>query len=125
MVNKAILVGRLGKDPEAFTFDNGNKKASFSLATNRSYKKDGQKVEETEWHNVTIWGKSADIAEKYLKKGSLIYLEGEIKTRSYDDKDGNKRYITEINCYNFTMLGGAANAPVETTSDDPSDGLPF
>lgn len=96
-VNKVILVGNLGKDPEIKTFDSGKKSASFSLATTESFKnKDGQKIENTEWHNIVVWGTLADICEKYLKKGSQIYLEGKIKTRTWEDKSGTKKYITEI-----------------------------
>lgn len=105
-VNKAILIGRLGKDPEIINFESGTKKASFPLATGESYvNKNGEKVENTEWHNVVMWRRQAEIAEQYLRKGDPIYLEGKIRTRSYDDKDGNKRYITEIEAENFSMLG--------------------
>lgn len=105
-VNKVILVGNLGKDPEVVNFDNGVKKASFSLATNDSYKnREGQEVDRTEWHNIVMWRGLADVAEKYLKKGSQIYMEGAIRTRSYE-KEGQKRYITEVECNELTMLGG-------------------
>ena len=108
MVNKVTLIGRLGKDPVLKHFSNDNAIAEFSVATDESYKnKEGQKVEQTEWHNVKIpTKKQAEIAEKYLKKGMLVYVEGKIRTRSYDDKDGNKRYVTEIICENFRMLDG-------------------
>ena len=117
MVNKVTLIGRLGKDPVLKHFSNDNAIAEFSVATDESYKnKEGQKVEQTEWHNVKIpTKKQAEIAEKYLKKGSLVYVEGRIRTRSYDDKDGNKKYITEIICDTFRMLdskkdsGGGGN----------------
>lgn len=106
-VNKVILIGNLGKDPEITTFENGVKKAAFSLATTESYKnREGQKVDQTEWHNVVMWRGLAEVAESYLKKGNQVFIEGRIKTRSYDDKDGNKRYITEILADNLTMLGG-------------------
>ncbi|MFZ4400124.1 MAG: single-stranded DNA-binding protein [Bacteroidales bacterium] len=136
-VNKVILVGNLGKDPEITNIGNDVKKAAFSLATSESYKtKDGNKVEQTEWHNIVVWRGLADVAEKYLHKGSKIYLEGKIKNRSYDDKDGNKRYITEIVGDTFTMLdskpGGSdsgANTPppshVEIPNNGPEDDLPF
>ena len=106
MVNKVTLIGRLGKDPVLKHFSNDNAIAEFSVATDESYKnKEGQKVEQTEWHNVKIpTKKQAEIAEKYLKKGALVYVEGKIRTRSYDDKDGNKKYVTEIICDNFRML---------------------
>ncbi len=103
-VNKVILVGHLGKDPDVQSFENGLKKASFSLATSENFKnKDGQS--HTEWHNIVLWRNSAEVAEKYLKKGQLIYLEGKIRTRQWEDKDGNKRYTTEILGDTFQMLG--------------------
>ena len=105
-VNKVILVGNLGKDPEVKKFDSGIKNASFSLATTEKFKnKAGEMVSNTEWHNIVVWGTLSDVAEKYLKKGSQIYLEGKIKTSSWDDKSGAKRYKTEIYADNFTMLG--------------------
>lgn len=108
MVNKVTLIGRLGKDPVLKHFSNDNAIAEFSLATDDSYKnKEGQRVEQTDWHNIKIPTKKlAEIAEKYLKKGSLLYVEGKIRYRSYDDKDGNKKYITEIIADNFKMLDG-------------------
>lgn len=106
-VNKVILVGNLGKDPEIWTFEDGTKKASFSLATTESYKdKMGNKVDQTEWHNIVLWRGLAGVAEQYLKKGSSVYIEGKIRSRSYQDKDGNTKYITEIFADNMTMLGG-------------------
>lgn len=135
-VNKVILVGNLGKDPEVFTFDNGVKKVNFSLATTESYKdKEGNRIDQTEWHNVVLWRGLADIAEKYLSKGNQVYIEGKIKTRSWDDKDGIKRYTTEIYCDNMTMLSGrkeqspAESAQVNEPNADPiqgpEDDLPF
>ena len=104
-INKVILIGHLGKDPEVYTFDNDTKKVSFSLATSESYKdKNGNRVDQTEWHNVVLWRGLAEVAERYLTKGSQIYLEGKIKTRSWDDRDGNKRYTTEIFGSQMTML---------------------
>lgn len=106
-VNKVILVGNLGKDPEMWTFEDGTKKASFSLATTESYKdKAGNKVDQTEWHNVVLWRGLAGVAEQYLKKGSSVYIEGKIRSRSYQDKEGATKYITEIFADNMTMLGG-------------------
>ena len=98
MVNKVTLLGRLGKDPVIKHFSDSNAIAEFSLATTENYKdKEGKWVEVTDWHNIKLPSKyMAESAEKYLKKGSLVYVEGKIKTRSYDDKDGNKKYITEI-----------------------------
>jgi single-strand DNA-binding protein len=111
-INKVILVGHLGKDPEVRTFENSfdpnkpNKVAKFSLATTETIRnKDGQKTDYTEWHNIVLRRGLADVAEKYLRKGQLVYLEGKIKTRNYE-KDGQTRYITEIECDNMTMLGG-------------------
>jgi single-strand DNA-binding protein len=96
-VNKAIILGHVGNDPEIKTFDNGNKVANFSLATSESWKdKNGEKQEATEWHNIAVFGKLADIVESYVKKGQQLYIEGKIKTRSWDDSDGNKKYMTEI-----------------------------
>ncbi len=104
-VNKVILVGNLGKDPEVQYLEGGIALARFSIATSERYKtKDGNLKEDTEWHNVVLWRQRAEIAEKYLKKGSKIYLEGKLRTRSWDDQDGNKKYTTEIVGDNFQML---------------------
>ena len=103
-VNKVILVGHLGKDPEVKQLENGTKVATFPLATSESYTKDGNRVENTEWHNITMWNGAAEIAGKYLTKGKLVYLEGKLRTRSYE-VEGVKRYSTEIIVDNFTMLG--------------------
>lgn len=105
-VNKVILVGNVGKDPEIRNFDNDLTKAVFPLATTDRYtNKNGEKVESTEWHNIVTWRKLAEVVEKYVKKGKQLYIEGRIRSRSYDDKDGNKRYITEVICENLQMLG--------------------
>lgn len=98
-VNKVILVGRLGKDPEVRYTQSGKAVASFSIATDESYKNnDGEKVKKTEWHNIVVWGNSVEnFVQKYLHKGDMIYVEGKLQTRSWDDKDGNKKYTTEIN----------------------------
>ena len=106
-VNRVILIGNLGKDPEIRNLEGGVKKASFSLATTESYKgKNGEKVDSTEWHNIVLWRGLAEVAENYLKKGNTIYVEGKIRTRDWTDKDGNKRYTTEIIADNMVMLGG-------------------
>lgn len=106
-VNKVILVGNLGKDPEVRYLEGGAAVANFSLATTETYKdRTGRRVEQTEWHNIVVWRGLAEIAEKYLKKGMQVYIEGKLRTRSWDDKDGNKRYTTEIVADNMTMLGG-------------------
>ena len=106
-VNKVILVGHLGKDPEVRTLEGGSKVANCTLATSESYKnKEGVKVENTEWHNLVFWNQLAGIVEQFLKKGSQIYVEGKLATRSWEDKDGNKRYTTEVVCREMVMLGG-------------------
>lgn len=105
-VNKVILVGNLGKDPEIRHLDNGVAVANFSLATTESYtNKQGERVNQTEWHNIVLWRGLADIAEKYLKKGNSVYIEGKIITRKWEDKDGNTRYSTDIVADKMTMLG--------------------
>lgn len=110
-VNKVILVGRLGKDPEVRHLENGATVANFSMATSETYKDrtTGEKRETTEWHNVVLWRGLAEVAEKYVKKGDMIYVEGKLKTRSWE-KDGITRYTTEVVGDNMTMLGGGGNA---------------
>jgi single-strand DNA-binding protein len=113
-VNKVILVGNLGKDPELRYTPSGDAVATFSLATSRRWKgKDGQTQEQTEWHNIVTWRRLAEIAKEYLKKGSPIFVEGRIQYRTYNDRDGNKRYITEIVAQSLQMLGrkGTEAAP--------------
>ncbi|HER07585.1 MAG TPA: single-stranded DNA-binding protein [Bacteroides sp.] len=105
-VNKVILVGNVGKDPETRYLDEGTAMTKFPLATSETYKnRDGEKVTTTEWHNVVLWRGLAQVAEKYVKKGTQLYIEGRIKTRSYDDSEGNKKYITEIVGDQMQMLG--------------------
>ena len=104
-VNKVILVGHLGKDPEVRHLEGGTTLVNFPLATSETYNKDGKKIEQTEWHNIVMWRGLADVAAKYLQKGKLVYIEGKIRSRNYEDKEGNKRYITEIVAENFNMLG--------------------
>lgn len=105
-LNKATLIGNLGKDPEVRAIASGVKVANFSIATTESYTgKDGNKVDKTEWHNIVMWRGLAEVAEKYLKKGSQIYVEGRLQTRSWDDQNGQKRYTTEIVADNMVMLG--------------------
>lgn len=108
MVNKVILIGNLGRDPEMRSLPSGQAVATFSIATNRRWKdRDGQKQEQTEWHNIVVFGRQAEVAGQYLTKGKQIYLEGRLQTRSWDDKQsGEKKYRTEIVCENFQMLGG-------------------
>lgn len=104
-INKVILVGHLGKDPEVRHLDGGVTVTSFPLATSETYNKDGRKIEQTEWHNIVMWRGLADIASKYLQKGKLVYIEGKLRTRSFEDKEGHKKYTTEVVAENFTMLG--------------------
>ena len=105
-INKVILVGNVGKDPEIRHLDSGVAVANFPLATSESYiAKNGDKVETTEWHNIVVWHGLADVAEKYVTKGRQLYIEGKIRTRSWDDKDGNKRYTTEIVADVMQLLG--------------------
>ena len=124
-VNKVILIGNVGRDPEVRYLDNNTPVASFSLATTEVYKnKNGEKVKNTEWHNIVLWRGLAQVAEKYVKKGSMLYIEGKIRTRSWDDKDGNKRYTTEIVGDNMQMLSkkdddGIGNVPSTTQADEP------
>ena len=104
--NKVQLIGRLGQDPEIMTFDDGNKMAKFSIATDDSYKdKNGEKVERTYWHNVIVRGGLVNIVENYVVKGKEIAIEGKLTNRSYEDKDGNKRYTTEVLCNELLLLG--------------------
>ncbi|UCH14804.1 MAG: single-stranded DNA-binding protein [Bacteroidales bacterium] len=118
-VNKAILVGYVGTDPEVRYLDSGTAVCNFRLATSEVYKnKNGEKVTTTDWHNVVLWRGLAETAEKYVKKGTQLYIEGRIKTRSWDDKDGNKRYTTEIVCDNFQMLGKKIDVPPEESQKE-------
>ena len=104
--NKVQLIGNLGKDPEITQLEDGRKLAKFSLATNDSYKNaNGEKVEETQWHNVVAWGKTADIIESYTSKGKLIAIEGRLTSRSYEDKEGAKKYVTEVVANEILLLG--------------------
>jgi len=106
-VNKVILVGRLGRDPETRYTGGGQAVANFSVATDESYKdKAGERQKRTEWHKIVVWGKQAEIAQQYLKKGSLIFIEGRIQSREWQDKEGQKRTSFEIVASNFRMLGG-------------------
>ena len=136
-VNKVILVGNLGKDPEVRYLDSGVAVANFSLATTENYKnKQREKVSQTEWHNIVLWRGLAEVAEKWLKKGSSVYIEGKIRTNKWEDKEGNTRYNTEILADNMTMLGNRINSDVSDKNDsktvseiksvnDENDDLPF
>ena len=118
-VNKVILVGNLGKDPEVRHLEGGAAVANFTLATTEVYKdKTGTRQEQTEWHNIVVWRGLAEIAEKYLKKGMTIYVEGKLRTRSWDDKEGHKRYTTEIVGDTFTILGKKENTNSSGTAND-------
>jgi single-strand DNA-binding protein len=106
MVNKVILIGNVGVDPEVKYLENNTAVCNLRLATSETYRnKNGEKVTNTEWHNVVLWRRLAEIAEKYVRKGSPLYIEGKIRTRSWDDKDGNRRYTTEIFADNLQLLG--------------------
>jgi single-strand DNA-binding protein len=142
-VNKVILVGHLGKDPETRYFSDGTPVVNVSLATSEAWKdkQSGERKEATEWHNLVFTGKVAEIAGQYLNKGSLVYVEGSLKTRKWRDKDGNDRYTTEIRVREMKMLGGKeggkpeANAAQEAAAqsaprpapqaDDPDFDIPF
>ena len=127
-VNKAILVGNLGKDPELRYTPSGTAVCTFSLATTDRFKnKQGEQQERTEWHNIVVWAGLAEICGKYLTKGKQIYIEGRIQNRSYDDRDGNKRYITEIVANEMQMLGragdqGSGGGRPEAPAAEPSQG---
>lgn len=146
-INKVILVGHLGKDPEVRHLETGVSVASFPLATSETFNRDGRKIEQTEWHNIVMWRGLADVASKFLQKGKLVYIEGKLRTRSFEDKEGHKKYTTEIVAENFTMLGrksdfenntgngGTAGnnpqgnrideQPVTYDHNSPDDDLPF
>jgi single-strand DNA-binding protein len=138
-VNKVILVGNVGKDPEVKWLEGNLAVAKFTLATTEVYKKDGQRVETTEWHNIVMWRGLAEIAEKYVRKGKQLYIEGKIRTRTYGEGD-NKKYFTEIVADSMTMLGsprGDGNSsqlssgpsmmdtPLPAATNAPTDDLPF
>jgi len=110
-LNKVMLIGNLGKDPEVRAIPSGAKVANFSIATTESYmdKNTNQKVEKTEWHNIVMWRGLAEVAEKYLRKGSQVYIEGRLQTRSWDDQNGQKKYTTEVVADQMQMLGSPRN----------------
>jgi len=124
MVNKIILVGHVGKDPEVRHMDNNLVCARFSLATNERWTKDGNKTEHTEWHNVVLWRGLAEVAEKYVRKGTLLYIEGKIRSRTYDDKEGIKRYAIDVIADTMNILtpksdGGTVQHPISPLSEPP------
>jgi single-strand DNA-binding protein len=119
-VNKVILIGRLGKDPEVRFTQGGKAVANFSIATDESYKDNqGEKQKKTEWHNIVVWGNSVEaFVQKYLHKGDMVFIEGKLQTRSWDDKDGNKKYTTEVNVTDIKGLvtgDGSSSAPTQTS----------
>lgn len=140
-VNKVILVGNVGKDPEVKYFDNDVSVCNFPLATSETYTKNNEKVTQTEWHNVVLWRGLAKVAENYVKKGMQLYIEGSLRTRSWEDQDGNKKYITEVMATNMQMLGRKADneatsqqttsettqpaASTADTAEEETDDLPF
>lgn len=139
-VNKVILVGHLGKDPEVRYLEGNVSVASFPLATSDFYNKDGRKIEQTEWHNIVLWRSLADLAVKYLKKGKLVYIEGKLRTRTYEDREGIRRYTTEIVADSFNLLGRRSDFETNNTAkleesaqdkvdftenNDDQNGLPF
>ncbi|MBL7542468.1 MAG: single-stranded DNA-binding protein [Bdellovibrionaceae bacterium] len=105
-INKVIIVGRLGNNPELKTLSPGNMVATFSVATSESWVKDGQKQEKTEWHRIVVWGKQAENCSKYLAKGRQVYIEGRLQTRQWEDQQGQKKYSTEIVANTVQFLGG-------------------
>lgn len=121
-INKIVLVGHLGKDPDIRYLADNVSVVSFPLATSENLSVDGQRVEETEWHNIVMWRSLAEAAFKFLKKGKLIYLEGKIRTRSFDDKQGVQRTITEVLAENFTVLGRSSDfSSTENTTYQNAD----
>jgi single-strand DNA-binding protein len=124
-VNKVILLGRLGQDPELKYTPGGAAVCNFSLATTESWTdKGGQKQEKTEWHRVVVWGKLAELCNQYLSKGRQAFVEGRLQTRAWDDKDGNKRYTTEIMAATVQFIGGATTGAGNTTNVDNSYAQP-
>jgi len=121
VVNKAIIVGNLGRDPDVRFTPSGRAVAKFSVATTERWTdQQGQRQEKTEWHNIVVWGKQAETCGQYLSKGRQVYVEGRITNRSYDDKDGNKRYITEIIARDVRFLGGGGGGTNAARVADPS-----
>lgn len=123
-----IITGNLGKNPEVFTYESGDKKASFSVAVSESWKnKAGEKVEETEWFNVAMFRGLAGVAENYLQKGSKVYIEGKLKTRSYQDKDGQTKYATELIASKMSMLSSLSEQSngQPQAQDEEQDDIPF
>ena len=123
-LNKAMLIGHLGRDPELKYTEGGKAVAKFSIATSEKWKdKEGESSEKTVWHNIVAWGKQAEVINQYLSKGSPVYIEGRIENRSYDDKDGNKKYISEVVVQQFQFLGKKEGETKPAKAEDPD--LPF
>jgi single-strand DNA-binding protein len=125
MVNKVVLIGRLGKDPDVRYTPEGTMVTNFNLATDEQWRdKNGEKVQRTEWHKIVTWGKLAEICGNYLVKGKLVFIEGRIQTRSWEDKEGNKRFTTEIIASNMQMLDSKGQNKTEDSSMDVASGGP-
>ena len=124
MVNKVILLGYVGKDPEIRHMDNNLVMARFTLATHERWTKDGSRTEHTEWHNIVMWRGLAEIAEKYVRKGTMLYIEGRLRTRSYDDKDGNKRFTMEIVADTMNFAGSKPDGSQSATPLQPQTDVP-
>lgn len=125
-VNKVILVGHLGNDPEIRYTQGGTQVGNFRLATTERWvSKGGEKSERTEWHNIVVWGKLAEICSQYLGKGKQVYIEGRLQTRQWQDKDGNNRYTTEVNCQNMVMLGKAGDRSEVGASPSYAEPVPM
>ncbi len=129
MINKVILVGRLGRDPESRVTPSGAKVTTFTIATNRRWRdgSTGEQREHTEWHRIVCWQRLAEIAAQYLRKGSLVYIEGRLQTRNWTDQNGVNRYTTEIVCENMQMLSRSEiqGDEIEEEYVPPDDGIPF
>src|SRR5438876_12421030 len=124
-VNKVILIGNLGKDPEVRFTQTGSAVANFSIATSEQWNdRDGKRQERTEWHNIVVWGKQGELCGQYLAKGRQVYVEGSIRTRSYDDKEGNRRYITEIIAQRVQFLGGGGRGAETARGAAPAEEAP-
>lgn len=125
-LNRHELIGNVGTDPELFEFDSGTTKLTFSLATNDTYydQKKKEEVQQTEWHNIVVWGKRAEALEKHIKKGQLLFVEGKSKTRKYEDKDGNDRYVVEVEVRDIKFLGGKDRNVDRDYEDEEDDDRP-
>ena len=124
-VNKVILLGNLGKDPQLDYLQSGTATCKFPMATSRAYKdRDGQQQEETEWHNIVLWGRTAEVAAEYLSKGRPVYIEGRITTRQYEDKQGQTRYFTEIVGERMQLLGDGGGRDTGNSPDIPDSSPP-